>query len=204
MIDFRAAQRRLAKAGYDIGLSDGVAGPRTWAGILAYAAGRPLEALRPYGTPAAAVLPRYGIAETAARVANFVGQATHESGCFRYTREIWGPTPAQRGYEGRKDLGNIAPGDGYTYRGRGIFQITGRANYWQIGKALGLPLEATPALAESPPIAVEAAAWFWHARGLNQLADARDGDAITRRINGGLNGAAERRALVSRVSGLFI
>ena len=72
------------------------------------------------------------------RVAAFIAQIGHESGQLVYAREIWGPTPAQAKYEGRKDLGNTVPGDGFKYRGRGLIQITGRANYAACGEPLGL------------------------------------------------------------------
>ena len=203
-IDFIPVQRRLTSQGYDIGAVDGVAGTKTWAGIFAYVAQRPLAALLPYGEAAKVHLPDYGIDQTSARICNFVGQATHESGNFRYVREIWGPTAAQARYEGRRDLGNVHPGDGKRYMGRGIFQITGRANYRTIGNALGLDLEESPALAETPDVAVQTAAYYWQSRGLSALADAAKEDTITRKINGGENGINDRRKLVARAKGLFL
>ena len=113
-------------------------------------------------------------------------------------REIWGPTKAQAKYEGRADLGNSVKGDGSKYRGRGLIQITGRANYAECGEALGLDLLTHPELLEKPQHACMSAAWFWSSRGLNTLADAGKFDTITLRINGGQNGAADRRALYAR------
>jgi putative chitinase len=198
-----AVQRRLIATGRAVGLADGIAGPKTWAGIFAFVAQRPMGLLLPFGEAASIYLPKYGITENAARVANFVGQAAHESGNFRYMREIWGPTAAQSRYEGRADLGNTQPGDGRKYLGRGIFQLTGRANYREIGKRIGEDLEGNPTIAESPRIAVLTACDFWASRGLNALADAGDEDRITRKINGGTNGIDDRRKLVARAKGLL-
>lgn len=132
---------------------------------------------------------------TLARRASFLAQVGHESGQLRYTRELWGPTPAQRGYEGRKDLGNTQPGDGVRYLGRGLIQITGRANYIDAMMALDVDIVEHPELLESPVLACRSAAWFWKSRGLNELADAGDQVKVTRRINGGINGLADRFAL---------
>ena len=132
------------------------------------------------------------------RVAAFIAQIGHESGQLVYVREIWGPTPAQAKYEGRKDLGNTVPGDGSKYRGRGLIQITGRANYAACGEALGLDLLSKPELLELPQHAAMSAAWFWSTKGLNTLADKGDFVKITRRINGGLNGQADRQALYDK------
>ena len=132
------------------------------------------------------------------RVAAFIAQIGHESGQLKYVQEIWGPTKAQAKYEDRADLGNTVKGDGFRYRGRGLIQITGRANYEACGEALALDLINQPALLEKPQHACMSAAWFWTSRGLNTLADADKFDTITRRINGGQNGAADRRALYAR------
>ncbi len=140
---------------------------------------------------------RYGIVGTL-RVAAFIAQVGHESGQLRYVREIWGPTAQQLGYEGRADLGNTVKGDGSKFRGRGLIQITGRANYAACGEALGLDLINQPELLEQPQHAAMSAAWFWSTRGLNTLADQRDFAKITRRINGGLTGQDDRLALYDR------
>ena len=132
------------------------------------------------------------------RVAAFIAQIGHESGHLKHVREIWGPTAAQAKYEGRKDLGNTVVGDGSKYRGRGLIQITGRANYMACGEGLTLDLIKQPELLEKPQHACMSAAWFWATKGLNTLADADQFDKITRRINGGQNGAAERQALYAR------
>ena len=140
---------------------------------------------------------RYSIVGTA-RAAAFIAQVGHESGQLNYVREIWGPTAQQAGYEGRADLGNTVKGDGSKYRGRGLIQITGRANYAACGEPLGLDLISKPELLELPQYAAMSAAWFWSAKGLNTLADQGNFVKITRRINGGLNGLADRQALYDK------
>ena len=137
---------------------------------------------------------RYGIVGSL-RVAAVIAQIGHESGQLRYVREIWGPTAQQLTYEGRADLGNTVKGDGSKYRGRGLIQITGRANYAACGEALGLDLINRPELLEQPQYAAMSAAWFWSTRGLNTLADRGEFVKITRRINGGLTGQDDRQAL---------
>lgn len=130
----------------------------------------------------------------AKRVAAFIAQIGHESGQLIYVRELWGPTTTQARYEGRKDLGNTEAGDGFKFRGRGLIQVTGRANYAACGEALALDLLNHPELLELPQNACMSAAWFWGTHGLNTLADAGDFVGITKRINGGTNGLAERQA----------
>lgn len=150
------------------------------------------EAMRWYPHVRAACL-EFGVTGSV-RVAAFLAQVGHESGGFVYTREIWGPTAAQLRYEGRKDLGNTQPGDGSKYRGRGLIQITGRYNYQNASKGLGLDLVSEPWLLEAKPLAARSAAWWWASHGCNELADAGDFERLTRRINGGLNGYDDRVA----------
>lgn len=144
----------------------------------------------------------YGIV-TPARIRAFLAQIGHESARLRHTREIWGPTPAQLRYEGRADLGNTQPGDGKRFMGRGLIQLTGRANYAQATDALGEDFLLYPPLLETPKWASRSAAWFWVSRNLNALADAGQFDLITRRINGGQNGRADRLALHERARSLI-
>lgn len=132
------------------------------------------------------------------RVAAFIAQIGHESGQLKYVKEIWGPTAAQAKYEGRKDLGNTVVGDGTKYRGRGLIQITGRANYMACGEGLGLDLINQPELLEKPQHACMSAAWFWAIKGLNTLADAGEITKISKRINGGSNGLQDRLALYKK------
>ena len=140
--------------------------------------------------PLNAAMLEFGIT-TPARQASFLAQVGHESGQLRYVREL----ASGQAYEGRADLGNVQPGDGVRFRGRGLLQVTGRANYAACGKALGLDLLAQPELLEHAVNACRSAGWFWQTRGLNALADAGDQVRVTRRINGGTNGLAERLAL---------
>lgn len=140
---------------------------------------------------------------TPIRRAAFLSQVGHESGGLRYTREIWGPTPAQLRYEGRVDLGNVHPGDGKRYLGRGLIQITGRANYGAAGRALGLDLINRPELLEERDMAAAVSGWWWQSHGCNELADAGNTRALTLRINGGLNGLSDRLALYAKASKAF-
>lgn len=134
---------------------------------------------------------------TPARQAAFIAQVGHESGQFRYMAEL----ASGQAYEGRKDLGNTQPGDGFLYKGRGLIQITGRANYSSCSSDLlgdeSVLIDNPERLCE-PELAARSAAWFWKMHGLNELADAGNFERITRRINGGLNGQAERLAFYER------
>lgn len=133
---------------------------------------------------------------TPKRQAAFIAQIAHESGEFRWMEEL----ATGQAYEGRKDLGNTQPGDGKRFKGRGPIQLTGRNNYAAAGAALGLDLLTDPAQVATPAIGFRTTAWFWKSHGLNVLADAGPGtfDAITQRINGGLNGKKERDVYYAR------
>lgn len=167
---------------------------------LAAALGCPVSRVNAFADHLLAACDAYAI-NTPARLAAFLAQIGHESGALRYVREVWGPTPAQARYEGRKDLGNLQPGDGLRYCGRGLVQTTGRANYVALRNRLrarmgpeGPDFEAEPEALEQPRWAAWSAADYWGWRQLNDLADRGDFETITRRINGGLNGQADRLA----------
>ena len=147
-----------------------------------------------------AAMGKYGIV-TRLRIAAFVAQIGHESGQLRYVRELGGDSYLAKYDTGKlaKALGNTpAPdGDGQKYRGRGLIQITGHDNYEACSEALfgDSRLLNTPELLENPVYAALSAGWFWHRAGLNTLADKGDFLLITKRINGGTNGLADREAL---------
>ncbi|WP_122433827.1 glycoside hydrolase family 19 protein [Pseudomonas viridiflava] len=139
---------------------------------------------------------------TRERIAAFLAQIGHESGELRYVRELGGTEYLSK-YDTAKlaeRLGNTpeADGDGQLYRGRGLIQITGRANYAECGEALGLDLIHHPELLEQPEHAAMSAAWYRGSRGLNSMADKGELLLITKRINGGTNGLADRQALYER------
>lgn len=148
---------------------------------------------------------------TAARQLCFLAQVGHESGSLFFTEEL----ASGAAYEGRKNLGNTHPGDGIKFKGRGLIQITGRANYKAVGDALGIDFIKNPMLlggknvnkcnADQLKNAAMSAGWFWDNRKLNDLADniniykPIDTGAnldhfilITKKINGGANGLADR------------
>ena len=146
-----------------------------------------------WAAPLSAAMALHAI-DSPLRQAHFLAQVGHESGGFVYTQEIWGPTAAQLGYEGRADLGNTQTGDGLRFKGRGFIQITGRANYVEAATGLGIDCVNQPVLLASGDYPALSAAWWWVTNGLNALADADDVIAVTRRINGGTNGLADRQA----------
>jgi putative chitinase len=147
-----------------------------------------------------ATMGKYAIV-TPLRIAAFIAQTGHESGQLRYVRELGNDQYLSRYDTGKlaARLGNTpeADGDGQKYRGRGLIQVTGRANYEACSEALfgDSRLLSTPELLEHPVYAAMSAGWFWHRNSLNSLADKGDFLAITKRINGGTNGLEDRQAL---------
>lgn len=168
--------------------------------IVQRAIGCPLMRAENWTPSLAAALWTYGISAPR-EVAAWLAQVGHESGRLQYVRELWGPTPAQLRYEGRADLGNTQAGDGYRYRGRGLIQVTGRGGYCAARDGLRRVMpdapdfEAQPELLEAPKWAALSAAEFWVRTGCGLLALAGEFEQLTRRINGGTNGLADRRAL---------
>lgn len=156
----------------------------------------------------ARVKERGGPLNEPAVLAQFLAQVMHESGGLRYVREIWGPTKAQKGYEGRKDLGNTHPGDGKKFMGRDVIQVTGRANYralteWQANKTFDITVdfETNPELLESPEWLGIGAIWYFLTRkGLIDYARAGNIEMVTRRVNGGLNGYQDRLRWYDRIA----
>lgn len=142
----------------------------------------------------------FGI-DTPMRQAAFLAQIAHESGSLKYVREI----ASGEAYEGRRDLGNTEPGDGVRFRGRGLIQITGRANYRDC--SLGLygdeRLLQQPEILEGTVDACRSAGWFWQTMNLNKLADIGAFRPITRAINGGFNGYDDRLAYYERAKAVL-
>ncbi|AXF51947.1 MAG: putative chitinase [Caudoviricetes sp.] len=161
---------------------------------LSEAMGIPLVRARKWA-PALSKAMEGGQINTRLRIAAFLAQIGHESGSLVYVKELGGASYFQK-YEGRKDLGNTQPGDGPKFAGRGLIQVTGRANYLAASKALfgDDRLLKTPESLEQPEWAAESAVWFWSSRNLNALADTDRFTDLTKRINGGTNGLEDRKA----------
>lgn len=175
-------------------------------------------------------LPKYGIAPSKLRLAHFFAQVLHESGCMRFDaenlnyssdalRRVFGryfPTPreadayarqpekiANKVYANRMGNRGEASGDGWRYRGRGLIQLTGRNNYKALAAWAGNERIVDEPDLVSSDYAVHSAVFFWDRHKLNTFADRDDVVGITRRINGGDNGLAHRRELLSKANGLL-
>lgn len=204
MIDARPLQARLGVT------VDNDPGRGTFSALFARLGAKP-DVAAELGLAAAVHFRTYGILETPLRLIHFLGQCGHESGGFRYMEELWGPTAAQRGYEGRADLGNTVPGDGFLYKGRGPIQETGRDNYRRDGRTLGIDLERHPEIVAFPSIGLLVGCLFWKRMGLNAWADRDDGVACSRGVNRGnpqsakaANHEDERAAFTARVRALVL
>ena len=157
--------------------------------------------------------------------AAFIGQCSHECNNFKTLEEnlnykaetlikLWPsrfPTLeianayahqpqkiANKVYASRMGNRDEASGDGYRFRGRGAIQLTGHDGYWHFGQAVNADLVASPDLVSTPKYAALSAGWFWSTHNLNALADAMNYEAVTRKINGGIFGLAERIALTQK------
>ena len=145
------------------------------------------------GAVLAATLESYDITSRL-RIAHFLGQTCEESAGYRTTEEF----ASGREYEGRQDLGNTQKGDGPRYKGRGLLQLTGRANYADYGKALGVDLVNNPTLAAQPALSLKIACEYWKRHDINADCDRDDAQAVTRKVNGGLNGLSDRIAFTQK------
>jgi putative chitinase len=145
------------------------------------------------GAVLAATLESYDITSRL-RIAHFLGQTCEESAGYRTTEEF----ASGREYEGRQDLGNTQRGDGPRYKGRGLLQLTGRANYADYGKALGVDLVNNPTLAAQPALSLKIACEYWKRHNINADCDRDDAQAVTRKVNGGLNGLSDRIAFTQK------
>lgn len=154
--------------------------------IMPYASSIHIDEFLPYLN---AAMSEFGIT-TPERQAAFLANVAIESGSLKYVVEI----ADGAAYEGRKDLGNTQPGDGTKFKGRGLLQCTGRANYAACGAALKLDLLNHPELLERPVNACRSAGWFWESKRLNALADQKLMTACARAVNGGSNGLKDRLA----------
>ena len=164
------------------------------------------------------LLPIFGITSVA-RVAAFLAQTAHESGGYRALKEnlnyraeslmkTWPkrfPTMeianqyakqpekiANKVYADRMGNGSEASGDGWRYCGRGLIQLTGKDNYTRFADYAGINVEDAPGYIETPRGAVHSACWFWYVNDCNAYADASDIEGLTKRINGGNLGLANR------------
>lgn len=126
--------------------------------------------------------------EDPTEINQFLAQMEHESAGFKKLREV----ASGKNYEGRKDLGNTQKGDGERFKGRGFIQLTGRDNYKRFGDMLGIDLIKNPELAEQPEIAAKIAVAYWQNRVKPKIKDFNDVEAVTKIINGGLNGLQDR------------
>lgn len=129
------------------------------------------------------------------------GKYFDKASAARYARKP--EAIANRVYANRMSNGNEASGDGWKFRGRGLIQVTGKANYIDCGAFLGLDLLNNPELLETNLNAALSAGWYWSTKGLNAFADRQDVEGATRRINGGLNGLTHRQSLYTKALNLL-
>jgi putative chitinase len=196
MIDAHQLQARLGVA------PDGDIGRATLAALFARLGAGPQRAAD-LALGAAVHFRSHGLLDSGLRLAHIMAQLAHESGGFRHMEELGGDAYFAR-YERRADLGNDQPGDGALFHGRGPIQLTGRLNYRNYGRALGLDFESNPQIVALPAIGILVACRYWVDHGLNALADADNVEDITRRINGGLNGLDDRKARLALARRLIL
>ena len=142
--------------------------------------------------------------DNAARWAHYLAQIAHESAEMRYTKELASGAAYDTGKLAKR-LGNTpeADGDGQRYKGRGLIQLTGRANYEAYKKYCGFDIIKNPDLLAQPVGAIRSSMWFWRTNGLNQLADAGLFREITKKVNGGYNHIEKRHEYLLRAESVL-
>jgi putative chitinase len=205
MIDWPATQKLLGLT------ADGIPGPNTYRALFGYM-GAPVGTSVTLGIAANVHFPAYGISESKARLADALAQTANETGLYtrfeenlNYSAEAltrtwpnrFPPAKAQQ-YAHKPEMiaavaygdrmGNRSPDDGYLFRGRGMLQLTGRANYEAANKRLGIGLDTNPELAAVPALSLLIACDFYEASGALVALDAGDTDKARRITNGGAIG----------------
>ena len=173
---------------------DGVIGEGTLTALFKKC-GASSTAAKKLGRAANVYLADFGILDDPLIFAHFIAQACHETGYFKYFEEIG----TGEIYNGRVDLGNTQDGDGPLFKGRGIFQITGRSNYVLYSKRTGIDIESRPNRAAEEDISVIIACHYWRNKGLSDLALKDDIEKITYKINGGYTGLEERKLALAKI-----
>lgn len=212
-MDIKVLQSRLAKLGFYSGAIDGIMGPKTYAGIMAAMVKRgPSELVLKLGAGCAQYLPKYGLTSRL-KIAHFLAQGAAETGGFQFLEEnlnysskrltqVWpnrfpnltAAAPyahnpealANKTYGGR--MGNTAPGDGWSYRGRGFKMLTGKDNYRKFGQLTKMNLLNEPWLAADPVKSIHIACEYWKANEIGTWAEQDNLQVVTKKINGGLIG----------------
>lgn len=186
-LQIRLLQENLAHRGFNPGPFDGIWGSHTASAMIASVADRSVSQtkLDLLGGVIYRLFCDHPDMLDVLPSAHFIAQAAHETMGFARFTEIWGPTPAQSGYEGRSDLGNTQPGDGYKYRGRGWFMITGRYNYGAYGKLLNVDLINNPDALIDPALSAKAAMFYWDSKRCITSALLNDTMSVSRIINVG-------------------
>ena len=192
MIDWKPMQRRIGT------VPDGIMGRATLTALFRHF-GAKQDRAEELALSALVHFDEAELFDNKLRFAHFMAQLIHESGGFRYMEEI----ASGQAYEGRADLGNTEPGDGRRYKGRGPIQLTGRANYRTFGRMIGVDIERHPDVVALPSMGLWVGCLFWKTKGLNALADADDVRGVTRRINGGFNGLADRQKHLAEMKELL-
>ena len=186
------------------GKIDGDIGPLSVAAMMKVASATPDESkplIEPLARAIAGVARAYDLT-LPLRLCHFLAQGCHETDEWKTLVEYGGPAYFKR-YDGRADLGNTEPGDGYRFRGRGFLQFTGRANYKTFGELAEMDLIGDPDRAADPATSVLLAGAYWQQRRINNYADENDLKGVTRKVNGGTNGLQHRRGCLQRLGDVW-